>query len=130
LETFNGRLGLGWLHLRAVTIGAFDWRWLIEKDRLAVHHFRFPVTFVTSNIRMASRKRKMRSRVVIKRGGNPALNVVTTGAPSFVVFRKLGSMDIHVAVLADLRRSFELNLAGARQGFVACPAGYGTMGPQ
>jgi len=113
-----------------MTIDALDRSWLIEKNRFAVQHFCFPVTFVTRNIRMASGERKVRPGVVIKRGGNPALNVMACGASSFAFFRKLGSMDIHVAVLADLRRSFELNLGGAGGSFVACAAGNSAMGAQ
>lgn len=97
-----GRRVLGWFHFRAMTIGAFDRCWFIEKNRFAVEHFRFPVTFVTRNVGMATGKRKVRPRVVIKRGRNPALNVVAHGASSFAFLRKLGAMDIGMAVLADL----------------------------
>ena len=79
---------------------------------------------------MASGERKVRPGVVIKRGGNPALDVVACGASSFAFLRKLGTMDIGMTVLADLRRPFELNLAGAGGSFVACAAGNGAMGAQ
>jgi hypothetical protein len=39
-------------------------------------------------------------------------------------------MGINMAALADLRCSFELDLAGARLGFVACATGNGTVRAQ
>lgn len=121
---------MGRLYLRAMAIGAFNRRRLIKQNGFAIENFRFPMTFVTSNICMSAGKSKVGPGVVIEGGRNPALNVVAAGAASFAVFHKLSSMNVRVAVLADLRRSFELDLTGARQGFVACAAGYGAMSAQ
>lgn len=43
------------------------------------------------------------------------------------LFGKLGTMGIDVTALADLRRPFELDLAGAERSFVALATGNGTM---
>lgn len=113
-----------------MAIGALNRSWLIEQNGFAIEQFRFPVTFVTRNIRVAPGKRKVRPGGVVERGRNPALNVVAAGTLRFAISHKLGSMNVRVAVLADLRRSFELDLAGAGGSFVACAAGNGAMGAQ
>jgi hypothetical protein len=58
--------GLTRSHSRAVTVGALVGSWFIEKDGFAVDYLRFLVTLVTKNVRVASRKREVRARVVIK----------------------------------------------------------------
>jgi len=110
-----------------MTVCTFVRRWFIEKDRFAVNHSRFLVTFVAGDLRVASRKREVRSRVVIKSGRNPALDVVAVPATGLTSLCELGSVRIRVAVFADLRGSLELSLAGAGRGFVTCGAGNGAM---
>jgi hypothetical protein len=106
-----------------VAVGALVGSWFIEKDGFAVDHLRFLVTFVTKNVRVASRKREVRARVVIKSGRNPSLDVVALRTAGLPCLGELRSVRVGMAIFADLRRSFELRLVGARRLFVTGAAG-------
>jgi hypothetical protein len=106
-----------------VTVGTVIRGWFVEKNRLAINHFRYFVTVVTNNFGMASRQREVRTGVMIKGRGNPSLDVVTIRASGLASLGELGSVGLHVAAFTDLRCSFELGLVGTGRGFVACATG-------
>ena len=50
-----------------MTVGTFLRRWFVKKDRFAIDHLRFLVTFITKNMRVTSGEREVRARVVVER---------------------------------------------------------------
>lgn len=85
-----------------MTVGTFGEDLLVDNDRIAVNENRFFVTHVTSNFGVPALKRKVRARVMIKNGRNPALRIMTIRAGGLPGFCELPRMSIFVATLAIL----------------------------
>src|SRR5690349_25149872 len=69
----------------------------------------------------------MRSCIVIKERRSPALRIVAIGAGALASFRKMPRMRVLVTILANLRRSLELDLRTPRWHLVAITALHDTM---
>lgn len=66
-------------------------------------------------------------RIVIENGRNPALGIVTVRAGGLSGLRKLACVCVFVAILADLRRAFELHFFRAHRHLVTGSALYRAM---
>lgn len=69
----------------------------------------------------------MRSRIVIERGGSPALGIVAICTGSFASLHKLTRVNIFVAIFANRRCSLELHLRGSHGRLVTITALHDTM---
>ena len=93
-----------------MAIGALCQDLLINNDRLALHQAGLDVALVASHSGVTSLQRQMRPCVVIEGGGNPPLFVVAIGARRFAGFSELARMSVLVAIRANLRCTFELDI--------------------
>lgn len=110
-----------------MAIGTLRRRLLVDDDWLVRNHARLRVTFVTCNARMPSLQREMRSRIVIERGGNPALRIVAIRTGGLARLCKLPCMNVLVAILANLRCSLELHLRASHGSLVTRGAFHRSM---
>lgn len=85
-----------------MAIGALRQNLLIDNDRLAFHQSRLDVTLVASDARMPALEWQTCPRVMVERGRNPVLLVVTIGARRFACFGELARMDVFMAGLTNL----------------------------
>ena len=85
-----------------MAVGTLVRRRLVEDYGFVGNHFRFFVTFVTENFRVASSKGEMRTGIVIKGGRNPALYVVALCAVGLSPLGKLPAVRFNVAIFANL----------------------------
>lgn len=113
-----------------MAIGALRQRLLVDDDWLVRNQARLRVTFVTCNSLMPSLQRKMRSRIVVEQGRNPALRTVAIRTGSLARFRKLPCMHVLVAIFANLRCSLELHLRGSHGNLVTRAAFHDSMRTQ
>lgn len=96
----------------------------VEQNLLALDLLLQCVAHRAGHIRVAACQWELRSFIVVKRGGSPALIHVTILAPGNSVFgHKLAAVRIRMAGFAFLGRSLELNFVGAGEDFVAFAAG-------
>lgn len=96
------KFGLQWFYIRAVAVGAFRGRLLVNNHWLLINHACLRVTFVTKHFCMSALQWKMTPCVMVKGGRNPALRIVTVGTRSFPGLRKLAAMRLSVTILTNL----------------------------
>jgi hypothetical protein len=92
-----------------VTVSALRQNLFINNDGISLDKDCFFVTHVTSNFRVPTLERKVRPRVVIEDGGDPALRIMAIGTGGLSGSCKLSCMSILVTVLTNLCRALELN---------------------
>lgn len=85
-----------------MTIRTFRGRLLINDDRLIFDDARLRVTFVTGDVSVPSLQGEVRPRIVIERGGNPALGGVTIRTGPLAGLRKLPRVGVFVTILTNL----------------------------
>ena len=124
--TGNGNVG-------AVAGGAIPGGRLVKQDLFIGHFFEQFVTLGAFHVLVRPPQGKSRSFVVIKQRRFPFHAVVTVSTGGGVAFRELHSVDVVVAVLAELGRGLEIHIGhfGFEVGrFMAVDAGRSPVRPQ
>jgi len=114
----------------AVAIHAFGGSIFVDHDRFVANPFALCMAVCTSDVGMAAGKSKVRARIVIEQGRNPALGIVAIDATRLAVFRyELRIMRVVVASFALRRSALEARFV-AGGGLVAFPAGNSAVNSQ
>ncbi len=80
---------------------------MVDHNRVVADRSCLRVAPVARNVGMAPCKRKRSALIVIERRWRPENRVVTFRAPRLVILHELPGVNVGVAILAQLRRSFE-----------------------
>lgn len=113
-----------------MAIGTLGRRLLVNDHRFALDQSGLRMTFVTANIRVTSLQGEMCSRVMVKRGGHPALHIVAIRTWRLPELHKLACMWLFVTVLTNLRSAFELHFLRSRWYLMTCTALDRPMRPE
>jgi hypothetical protein len=105
-----------------VAVRAFRGRLRIDDHRSPFDRAGLRMALVAGHACMLPSQGEARPGIVIESRGNPALGIVAVGTGGLTSLRKLAGMGVFVAVLTNLRRTFELHLLGSDRCLVTSPA--------
>lgn len=122
--------GLAVLLLACVAVRTLVRRVFVNHNFFLANRSRLRMAFAAVDIRMSTRQRQVRLRVMVKCGGHPTLHIMAFRAMRLIVFgQELSIVRVLMAGLALLRRAFESRF-GSRSRLVALSTCHGSVCPQ